>query len=45
VNCHSDVVAQAFRPEESTSSSNSSLATHHFLNCRPASVPPPIGTS
>jgi hypothetical protein len=27
-NCHSDAVAQAFRPEESASSSNSSLATH-----------------
>jgi hypothetical protein len=29
VNCHSVAVAQAFRPEESASSSNSSLATHH----------------
>jgi len=29
VNCHSSAVAQAFRPEESASSSNSSLATHN----------------
>jgi len=29
VNSHSVAVAQAFRPEESASSSNSSLATHH----------------
>jgi hypothetical protein len=27
--CHSAAVAQAFRPEEPASSSNSSLATHH----------------
>ncbi len=30
-NCHSDAVAQAFRPEESASSSNSPLTTRHFL--------------
>ena len=28
-NCHSGALAQAFRPEEPASSSNSSLATHH----------------
>ena len=38
VNCHSGAVAQALRPEESASSSNSSLATHH--SSPPQPLPP-----
>ncbi len=41
VNCHSDAVAQAFRPEESASSSNSPLATHHSP-LPPAPQPTPL---
>jgi len=40
-NCHSDAVAQAFRPEESASSSHSSLATHHSFTPSEAEGPLP----
>ncbi len=41
VNCHSGVVAQAFRPEESASSLNSSLATRHSFTPSEAEGPLP----